>query len=50
MFERNEGNVNIDLDVVDNEKYVILKIMDVVKMLKNEIDLCLRIIFLDFVG
>lgn len=50
MFERNEGNVNIDLDVVDNEKYVILKIMDVFKMLKNEIDLCLRIIFLDFVG
>lgn len=50
MLERNEGNVNTDSDAVDNEKYAISKIMDAVKMLKNETDLRPRITFLDFAG
>lgn len=50
MLERNEGNMYTDLDDEDNEKYAISKIMDAVKMLKNETDLRPRITFLDFVG
>lgn len=50
MLERKEGNVNTDSYAVDNEKYAISKIIDAVKMLKNETDLRLRITFLDFAG
>lgn len=50
MLERNDGNVYTDSDDEDNEKNAISKIMDDVKMLKNETDLRPRITFLDFAG
>lgn len=50
MYEGEEANVDSDSGDDDNEKYAISKIMDAVRMLKNETDLHPRITFLDFAG
>lgn len=55
-IEKCEEDISINFDFDDggddddNEKYVILKIMNLVKRLLYEKCLCLWVIFLDFVG
>lgn len=50
MYETNGENVETDSEDDDEEQYAISKIMDAVRMLKNETDLRPRITFLDFAG
>lgn len=50
MHETKEDDVDSDLENYDKEEYAISKIMDAVRMLKNETDLRPRITFLDFAG